>query len=68
MPLGKMPRLRKREGLWECVGWLFVGYGWTEQQAFKEWQAREVGATDDQCRTEGLRGVRLPQEGEPCLK
>jgi hypothetical protein len=36
----RMPLLRKREGLWECIGWQRTGYGYTWQQAHAEWKTR----------------------------
>ena len=37
----RKPRLRVRYGIWECCTPLsrFIGYGYTPDQAWKEWKA-----------------------------
>jgi hypothetical protein len=45
--MARMPLLRMREGLWECVGWTCTGYGYTWREAAAEYKAldgkRRVG-------------------------
>jgi hypothetical protein len=63
-----MPRLRKRDGMWECVGWTVIGYGFDEKQAFAEWEAMNGGPADEEPVMRLGLMFRLPQqENEPCL-
>jgi hypothetical protein len=63
-----MPRLRKREGMWECVGWTVIGYGFDWRQAHAEWRSMNDGPPSEEPVMRLGLAFRMPQqENEPCL-